>query len=72
MAKEILAWGYCDFDRMEYVCPIGAKYELEIEDGVVYAKHNGRLYFFVSGTTAQKDYQEYVSKKIEQELLRED
>ena len=65
------SWGHCDFDKMIYTMSGGNEYKMKIKDGIVHVKYNEKLYFFSLSPIAQAEYEEYMSKKIEQELLGE-
>ena len=64
--------GHCDFDKMIYTMSGGNEYKIEIRDGsVVHVRYSKSLYFFTLGHSAQAEYEEYMSKKIEEELLED-
>ncbi len=65
------AWGHFDFDKMIYTTAALNEYKIEIRDGIVHMKYDETLYLFTSGILVQRAYEEYMSKKIEEELLKE-
>ena len=64
-----------DFERMMMTYPDGYEVPLEVMNGKLYAVRyadDGKGPRVVMNSIVQKAYQEYVSKLIEQELLKED
>ena len=63
--------GRCDFDRMVYTTSRGNMSRLTVKDGRVCVVHDDRYTLSTFNTVINELYQEYMSKKIEEELLED-
>ena len=61
-----------DFDKMIFTVSSGKQYRIEIIDSIIYMEWGGGFGCMRLGSMYQKLYQEYITEKIEKELLRED
>ena len=73
MHQNLKKWlkARCDFDKMIFNAH-GDGYKMVVIDGKLYAIYVNPDNYAIFNETAQRLYQEYVSKLIEQELLKED
>ena len=65
------AEGRLDFDKMTYIDNEGIEIKMVVKDGRVYVLHQDTNYYATFSEAVQELYQEYISKLIEEELLKE-
>ena len=67
MIKKTWIESRCNFDNMIWTNSYGYEYKIEVKDGVVQIEYSDNSH--ILDPEVQKEYQEYIDRVIEEELL---